>query len=55
MNRVIQTHQPAVAELCRQFGVERQFEIIGEALGKAAGMDPTLAEQMPEPALGRHV
>jgi predicted nucleotidyltransferase len=30
MNRVIQSHQPAVAELCRQFGVER-LEVFGSA------------------------
>ena len=28
--------------------IERQFEIIGEALGKAAEVDPSLAEQMPD-------
>jgi predicted nucleotidyltransferase len=30
MNRVIQSHQPAVDELCRQFGVER-LEVFGSA------------------------
>ena len=39
--------QFAESELVRS-AVERQFEIVGEALGKAAGVDPSLAEQMPE-------
>jgi predicted nucleotidyltransferase len=30
MNRVIQVHRPAIAELCRQFGVER-LEVFGSA------------------------
>jgi uncharacterized protein with HEPN domain len=39
--------QFAASELVRS-ATERQFEIIGEALGKAAEVDPSLAEQMPD-------